>query len=145
MTGHRSLAVSFVLGLLIFATPIYFLLDRLPAVETVIHFEPDRVFPGQHVQVVWTVKVLRSHCHGRVHRSMIDSQGHIFAFESIAAVIHGVVGTIDTYYYEWSIPVGISPGPAIFRRNTERWCNPLQQWLWPMHEVHEAMFTVLSP
>jgi hypothetical protein len=137
-----SLRVFFVLGLLVFATPVYFLLDRSPAVETEIHFEPDHVVPGQHAQAVWTVKVLRPHCRGLVHRSMIDSQGHIFAFEAVASVIHGDVGTTDTYYYGWTIPIGMSSGPALFRRNTERWCNPLQRWLWPMQEVHEAKFTV---
>jgi hypothetical protein len=137
-----SLRASFMLGLVIFVVPMYLLLDRSSAVETEIHFDPDHVLPGQQVQVVWSVKVLRPQCRGLVHRSMIDSQGRIFAFDSIASVIHGEVGTTDTYYYGWSIPIGISPGPAVFRRNTERWCNPLQQWLWPMQEVHEAKFTV---
>lgn len=139
---RKSMLVSFLLGVAAFSLPMYLLLDRSPAVETTIRMEPDHVVPGQKAEAVWTVKVLRPHCRGLVHRTMIDSQNRIFAFSSISSVIHGEVGTEDTYRYDWIIPMGMSPGKAVFRRNTERWCNPLQRWLWPMQEVHEAHFTV---
>jgi len=146
----RPLLVVFLVGMLVFSIPVWMLLDRSPAVETVIHLVPDHVVAGQKAEAVWSVTVLRSGwfiggggCRGLVHRAMIDSQRQIFAFSSIAAVVHGDVGTTDTYRYDWTIPMGMAPGPAIFRRNTERWCNPLQKWIWPMQEVHEARFTVL--
>jgi hypothetical protein len=136
------LTLGFMFGMFVFSVPAYFLLDRSPAVETVIHMAPDKVVPGQHFEAVWSVKVLRPHCRGMVHRVIIDSQRQVFAFASVAAVIHGDVGTVDIYRSDWIVPMGMSSGPAIFRRNTERWCNPLQKWLWPMQEVHEAEFTV---
>jgi hypothetical protein len=139
----HPLLLSFIFGCVVFSIFAYLLLDRSPAVETVIHMVPDAVVPGQKFEAVWSVKVLRPHCRGLVHRVMVDSQGQIFAFASIAAVIHGEVGTTDTYRSDWIVPMGMSLGPAIFRRNTERWCNPLQKWLWPMQEVHEAEFMVI--
>jgi hypothetical protein len=139
---NRPLLFWFLFGCLIFAVPAYLLLDRSPAVETVIHMEPDVVHPGQNAEAVWTVKTLRPHCRGRVHRAMVDSQKRVFGFESVDAVIHAPVGDVRTFHFGWVIPLGMSPGPAILRRNTDRWCNPLQQWLWPMQEIHEAKFTV---
>jgi hypothetical protein len=144
MTG-KPLLTAFLLGTIVFAIPAYMLLDRSPAVETVIHLEPQFVFPGQRAEAVWTVKVLRPNCYGYVHRKMIDSGRQEFGFSSVDSVIHGAVGSIGLYRYDWTIPSGMSPGPAVLRRNTERWCNPLQRWLWPMHEVHEAKFEVTNP
>lgn len=138
----KVLLASFCSGLVVFSVPAYLLLDRSAAVETVVHLEPDHVTPGQMVEVVWSVKVLRAGCMGLVHRQVVDSQNRIFAFASVGAVIHGKVGTTDTYRYDWTIPMGMQPGLAVFRRNTERWCNPLQHYFWPMQEVHEATFTV---
>lgn len=140
---ERPLLLAFLFGCLVFSYPAFLLGDRSPAVETVMHLEPDVVQPGQMVDVVWTVRTLRAHCRGRVHRAMIDSQKRVFAFESIDAVIHAPVGDSRTFHFGWMIPLGMSDGPALLRRNTDRWCNPLQQWLWPMQEVHEAAFTVL--
>jgi hypothetical protein len=31
---------------------------------------------------------------------------------------------------------------AIFRRRTDRWCNPIQEVFWPMHEIHEVKFQI---
>ncbi len=122
---------------------LYLLMDRRPAVETTdFHLEPAVVRPGQKVEAVWTVKSLRANCRGIVHRRMIDSQRQVFAFSSTYAVLHGDAGTTSTYRTVWTIPMGISPGSAILQRNTERWCNPLQQWIWPMQEQYEAKFTV---
>ncbi len=125
---------------------LYLLLDRRPAVETTnFHLEPAVVTPGQKVEAVWTVRSLRENCRGIVHRRMIDSQHQVFAFSSTYAVLHGTVETTSTYRTAWTIPMGISAGPAILQRNTERWCNPLQQWVWPMQEQYEATFMVLPP
>jgi len=140
----RPLLLSFLFGAAVFSWPAYQLLNRSPAVETTIHWEPETVVPGQRSEAVWTVKVLRPGCRGLVYRKMIDSQGRIFAFSAVEAVIHGKVGTTDTYRSDWVIPAGMSPGPATFRRDTERWCNVLQHWLWPMQEVHKAHFTVVA-
>jgi hypothetical protein len=145
---RRSLLTAFLLGFVVLSVPIFLLLDRSPAVETVIHLEPNVVHPGQSVEVVWTVKTLRENwvgenCCGRVYRMMFDSQKRVFAFESTLSVTHAPVGETRTYHIDWTIPMGMLPGPATLRRNVDRWCNPLQQWLWPMQEVHEAAFTVL--
>jgi len=145
--GLRTLALWLYL-LLTVPIVLFLLFDRGAAIETTnFHFNPDVLRPGAKTRAAWTVKTLRDpdQCRGLVHRSLIDSQGQVFAFSTIDAVIHGSIGEVHTYYYPWTIPTGLAPGPAIFRRNVDRWCNPLQRWVWPMHEVHETTFTVLPP
>jgi hypothetical protein len=132
---------------LLLTVPIigYLLLDRRPAIEsTNFHFSPDVIRPGQKSDAVWTTKTLRDpdRCRGLVHRKFIDSNGQEFPFAPIDATIHDPVGDTATHRFRWRIPEGMAPGPAIFRRNVDRWCNPLQQWFWPMYEQHEATFTV---
>lgn len=145
LRDNRPLLAPLFLGMIVFFVPAAMLLDRRPAVETHLWIEPPVVMPGQRFQAVWTVKVLRPHCIGRVHPTLIDSTSQVFAFGAVDSVIHGPVGTTGTYHYEWTAPNGMAPGIATMRRNTDRGCNPLQFWLWPMKEVHEAEFTVISP
>lgn len=145
----RALMMLVAVGVGIFALPAAMLMDRRPAVRTVMSVVPDVTAPGQRVEVQWSVQVLRSGtfgggCSGYVHRKIIDSSGHEFGYSSIDSIIHGEVGTTGHYRVEWLIPTGIAGGPAVIRRNTERWCNLLQKWFWPIHELHEAYFTVVS-
>ncbi len=139
----RSALVSLALGAIVFTYPAYLLLDRRAAGETVMWMEPDVVRPGQASDAVWSYKAYRNGCRGLVHRVHIDSQGHHFDYDAIDAAIHGPIGVTELHRFEWVIP-GMAPGPAIFRRQTDRWCNWLQR-LWPMQEVHEAKYTVLPP
>jgi hypothetical protein len=143
---NPSTVGSVLIGAVLFFIPASMLWDRSPAGETHLWIDPPVVAPGQHFQAVWTYHVLRPNCVGRVHPVLEDSAHQVFAFASVDSVVHGPVGTTGTYHSNWRAPNGIAPGPVTMRRYTDRGCNPLQFWLWPMKEVHEAKFTVaLAP
>lgn len=130
-------------GCLIIIPPVYQISDRRPAIETVVWMEPDEVHAGGQSDAVWTNKILRSGCRGRIHRTHIDSEGNRFEFEVVDAVLHGAAGTMEKHRFTWTIPAKMKPGPAVMQRITERGCGLWQWWIWPMLELHEAKYTVL--
>jgi len=138
-------AILLIAGSLIVVPPTYQVFNRSAAVKTDLWMEPAEVRAGDQSDAVWVVHVLRTGCRGRVQRTHIDAEGRQFEFGTIDAVLHGPGGTTETHRSTWTIPAKMKPGPAIFRRVTERGCG-LWQWLiWPMKEVHEAHYIVNPP
>jgi hypothetical protein len=143
MLRARPYTMGFLIGLAIFAFPIYLICHRSPPIKvTDFHLMPEVVRPGQRVEAVWTVESLREGCSGTVQRRMIDNENQVFAFIPVPTVRHGPVGKVETFRTPWMIPIGIANGPAVLQRHIERWCNFLQEMLWPMQEDYETRFTV---
>lgn len=142
MRDRKTLLIAFGLGLVVFIVPVGMLFSRGRAVETTdFHMAPSIVMAGQKIEAVWTDIPLRAGCHGIVHRRFINGTD-VWVFPPVYAVNHGPVGKAETFHTMWTVP-NMAPGEGVFQKTINRWCNPVQQWLWPMREVQEARFVVV--
>jgi hypothetical protein len=102
--------------------------------------------PGTFASVLYTVHDSQE-CYGVVHRWIVDSNGLSHAMPD-TTVFHNysVTGHGATYQFsrEFRIPRFISTGPAVYRAQTERWCNLLQWLIWPIDDNEEAKFTIVE-
>lgn len=143
MRDRKTLLLAFAFGLVVFVVPVGMLLARDPAVETTnFHMSPSIVMARGRADAVWTDKPLRAGCHGIVHRRFISGKD-VWVFPPVRAVNHGPVGEAQTFHTMWTIP-DMPPGEGVFQKTVRRWCNHVQEWLWPMEEVQEARFSVVE-
>jgi hypothetical protein len=136
----------FLLGALVFVAVLWMASDRRPVVEqTDFHVDPSAVRPGQRVDAVWTDKTLRARCNGVVFPRIVgmkDGQLQTFGAPPRPPVGHNVVGKTETFRTVWKIPELDHGSSGYFDKRTNRWCNIVQEWLWPMKEETWAPFTV---
>jgi hypothetical protein len=99
--------------------------------------------PGSFVSVVYLVQDNRE-CHGIVHRWVIDSSGLIHAIGDVTVFHNFVVEFKKPYHFsrDFRIPRGAAAGPALYQARTERWCNFLQEWFWPIVDTESASFII---
>lgn len=124
------------------------LFDRRQAVETLtIRFVSAPVVAGKPVMVQWTVIERRHGCAGKVYPIWIDSSGTVFDAKVDIVPFRDVKGDDpQTFRRPRIVPIGLMPGDATFAPWAERWCNPVQEWLWPMRdELPKVKFTVSAP
>jgi len=143
MLRNRPYLIGFLVGLLIFAIPIYMLVvPRDPCIETTdFHMEPDVVRPGQKFSAVWTDKTLRD-CEGMLSRKFIDLNGtDVWVFPVARTVRHGPVGSVNRFHTPWIAPDAPPGTKLVFRKDFKRWSNPIQSW-WPMEETQDAPFSI---
>lgn len=94
--------------------------------------------PGQTHELI-------KQCDGVVHRFIVDSQHTVWALldtsaTEVAPVNHG---SFD-FARQFPVPTGAAPGPAVYHSRVTRWCNPIQQFFWPIASHHNAAFTILA-
>lgn len=135
--------LAFIVGSVVFIVPAGMLLSRGQIVETTdFHMVPSIVRIAQRSEAIWSDKTLRSGCGGLVHRRFIAGND-IWIFPPVHTVQHGDVGSMQRFHTPWIVP-DLPPGKAVFRKDIERWCNPIQKWVWPMWEMQEAPFEVIE-
>ena len=137
--------VGFLLGSLILAPVIVMLLDRRQPLELIEgNITPYNVRAGQEVRVTWTAKELRA-CDGEVYRVFIDSAKTVYPTLVEPTVYHQSFADRRTFQKLMVIPAGMTPGPAIYFAPIERWCNPLQKYIWPIRsEGLQIPFNVIE-
>lgn len=102
---------------------------------------------GDEVTVTYSANIIREGCGGELLRVIVDSANKITAFVREPTVFNGnnrAIGNI-TFSKTLTVPRGLTPGPARYVPKIERWCNPLQRYLWPIAQNPEPSitFTVL--
>lgn len=108
------------------------------------HISPDPVVPGSRVFLVVHVRDDRQ-CSGLIHRWLSDSEGHVYGLPDAHAVYGYVTPGVSKPFrlsHAVDIPPDISVGPAEYHSQVERWCNPFQEFIWPMSDAYEVKFTV---
>ena len=141
--------LSVVLILLIGGGTIFliFALDRRPAVDALgIEFVDKVVTTGTNPSVQWKTRVRREGCGGRIWPRWIDSKGIVYLEppEPIPFRL-GIPSGDITYSRPRHVP-DMNAGEAIFHPGAERWCNPVQEYLFPMAEdLPQAKIKVVRP
>lgn len=121
-------------GIAIMAPIMIMLLDRREPIT--IHegwMEPSEVRPGQVVTIVWRATEHRL-CDGNLERRVLDAARkiHTFLREPTVYHVYGPQGGILEFRKQFTIPLGIAQGVAIYDVRGERWCNVLQKHIWSM-------------
>jgi hypothetical protein len=125
------LAAAF--ALLVVTPPIVMLLDRRdPAELTGGQMLPHDVRSGQAVTIAWDI-IERRACAGEFTPIIIDAGKQVHYFARQPTVYRDTLRPDGLRFYKHiTLPTGLAPGPAIYTVQVERWCNPLQRYLWPI-------------
>lgn len=129
-------AAIFSLGIL---TPgAIMLFDRRQPVQLEItSIVPNAGRVGDELTVNYDVMIDRDGCNGELLRVIIDSANHVSAFVREPIVFTNRIGNFGERVHlskTFVIPRGVTPGPAIYAPLIDRWCNPLQRYLWPIQQ-----------
>lgn len=119
------------------------LLDRRePLKVESLTITPTIVKAGSSAYVIFGATENRD-CEGIVHRSIIDSGGHVFTLAPEPSIYPSLLsGDKKQFVKEVTIPLGVAPGPATYVSDLDRWCNWPQKLFWHFHNHYEAAFTV---
>lgn len=111
------------------------LLDRRPVVTAIsVNFAEKTVTAGGLARVIWVVEERRHGCAGRIYPLWVDSEGTVFD-ESPDAVPARYDPVHRMTFSRWrKVPDGITPGMATFSPKAVRWCNIIQEYIWPMED-----------
>jgi len=118
---------------MIISVPFVMVLDRR-AVLTIhsVSSSPEVVAPGGIIFLSWEATEHRN-CSGIVYRRIVDSKGTVFNMAPVPTVYHDLmVLTPRRFSTSFNVPIGMATGPAKYISNTERWCNVLQEHIWPL-------------
>lgn len=124
-------AMAATVAICVITPPIILLADRRPVVAvTELHVEPPTLIPGEPAYLRWHGRTLRSECGGIVRRQIIDGAGIIHDFAPVEVVMR----SDDGGYYSrgFVVPMNAAPGNGFVRTRAIRWCNVLQENIWPM-------------
>jgi hypothetical protein len=118
--------------------------DRRDVVEMkFLSLFPTTLSPGAPAIITWETKVLRPGCDGEVTRQIIDSSRVVFTYAKNQSVINPD-STPKQFSGTFIVPNGVHTGAGIHRTTAVRWCNPLQKWLWPLHDpVRDVPIVIL--
>lgn len=78
---------------------------------------------------------------------IIDATGRIYEFSRIPTVYNDVMQPGDrTFTKTMTLPTVMAAGPATYHAVIVRWCNPVQEKVWPMVDAPNPIpFLVVSP
>jgi hypothetical protein len=117
---------------------LFQLFDRNPVVEldaAKSYITPNPAVPGGNVNIVWSA-VEKRNCAGRVIPRVIDSAGRVFEYAYTPTVYHDLMRRdVRSFSKAFTLPIGMAPGRAQYAPIVTRWCNPVQQYIWPMQEA----------
>jgi hypothetical protein len=103
---------------------------------------PSPVRPGDDAELVLTATDHRA-CEGRTVRWIVDSKGARYALtDHDQAEDKFDLEVKRSIVRELPIPKTIAEGPATYHVRLERWCNPAQEYIWPMVDYIVVPFTV---
>lgn len=111
------------------------LFDRRPPVivyEGYASVVPNPAKAGDTISITWTVRAERS-CAGEVIPRVIDGAGIVHEYAHIPTVYHSLMqSNPGTFTKQLPLPTVIMAGPARYEAVVIRWCNVVQQYLWPI-------------
>lgn len=139
-------AMAATIGLLISFFMIA-LLDRRPPlrIEPGAHIDPDPVKIGGTITLTWGVTVDRN-CAGEVISRLIDSTGRIYEYDRGPATYKDMTRPFPQYYTKnIALPTVMPLGKTQYDSIIARWCNPIQQYLWPMVEHTQPVWFEIAP
>ncbi len=94
----------------------------------------------------WRASVRRAGCHGVIIRRYIGDADHVIR-ETLgqSAVFRGRAnGTVEEFETQFVLPLSLPPGGYTYQPIVKRWCNLLQEHLWPIVTYQPAVaFTVI--
>lgn len=120
-------------------TPVVIMLfdRRQPVTLELISLEPNDTHEGDEVTVTYKSIVHKDGCGGELLRTIVDSAHKITAFVREPTVFNNRKLGVEkefTFSKTLIIPRGLTPGPAVYVPLIDRWCNPLQRFLWPIQQ-----------
>lgn len=118
------------------------LLDRRPPlrIEPGSYISPDPVKPGGAIILTWSVTLDRN-CEGEVISRLIDSTGRIYEYDRGPATYKDMTRPSPQFYTKSIVlPVVMPPGKTQYDSIITRWCNPIQEHLWPMVEHTQSVW-----
>lgn len=117
---------------------LFQLFDRHAVVEldaSKSYIVPNPAGPGGIVTIVWSA-VERRNCAGRVIPRIIDSSGRLFEYAYTPTVYHVLLTPgARSFSKSFTLPTGMAAGRARYEAIVIRWCNSVQQYIWPMQDV----------
>lgn len=120
--------------LFVVVTPSIMLLDRRqPLVVEAVSLLPNVAYAGDTLTMRWAAREYRN-CEGFVIRRFVGGHDKVI-HETIAqrTVYHGNADSqLREFEIQFVIPNNLGPGPYTYEPVTIRWCNILQQYLWPI-------------
>ena len=122
------------------------LLDRRPVVMAIsVNFPDAKVQVGGIARVVWVVEERRHGCAGRIYPLWVDAEGTVFD-EPPDTVPARYDPVHRMTFSRWrKVPDGMAPGMATFSPKAVRWCNFIQEYIWPIEDdLPKARVEVLS-
>lgn len=136
---------GFALGMIVVMPVLIMLGDRREPLELISgSIRPNDAKAGQEVRVTWTAQEFRP-CDGELYRIFIDSSKTVYPTVVEPTVYHKTFADQRTFQKVMIVPAGMTPGPAIYTTAIERWCNPLQKYIWPIRsEGLQIQFNVIE-
>lgn len=123
-------------GLCVFAF-LWLLLDRGPVLilqQNDSYVLPDPAPQGHRISIVWSA-IERRNCDGVVIPRVVDSSGRVFEYARQPAIYHDLMQPGKRSFTKTlRLPLGMAPGPARYEPIVLRWCNPIQQLVWPLRD-----------
>ncbi len=111
------------------------LLDRHPPIRldaSRSFITPSPANPGDTITITWAALADRR-CGGFIIPRVIDSTGRIYEFARIPVVYHELMKPDATQFSKvLTLPTVMAKGPARYEAVVVRWCNVVQEYLWPM-------------
>lgn len=93
---------------------------------------PNPARQGDTVTITWQAAAYRN-CSGVVIPRIIDSTGRIYEFARVPTVYQDLMRPGDRHFTKTlTLPAVMAPGPARYEAVIIRWCNVVQEYLWPM-------------
>lgn len=150
LTGGRrlwchTLAATFMSVFI--AAPLIMIFDRRDPINIeAISLMPNRARAGDTMTMRWSATIHRAGCSGVVIRRYIGAVDKVIR-ETVGqpTVFRGTAGKkTEDFEIQFVVPNNLGPGPYTYEPLVKRWCNPLQQHLWPIvtHQM-PVEFTVV--
>ncbi len=148
MSRARCWIAGAIIGAAVVAPPLQLLFDRravLTLDAAASSIRPNPVKAGDTISITWRA-IPHRHCAGTVIPRIIDSTGRIYEFARIPVVYHHIMNFGgQSFTKTLTLPTVMAPGPARYEAVVIRWCNILQEYLWPMVDKPFPIPFVVKP
>jgi hypothetical protein len=103
--------------------------------------EPNPAYPGQRAELVYQADNTQS-CDGVVHKWIVDSLGTVHEIATEPAAFHSTEASVSWYYKSFNVPLGVALGPALYKSHVVRYCNVVQEFIWPTTSDYVVPFII---
>lgn len=128
-------SISFVVPL------VYMALDRsTPIIISEGRIEPNLLTPGETATLIWKATIVRD-CEGSIRRVFTDAAGFVTISEPFPAVYISIfTASKQEFRKELKLPPKMTDGQGKYQIDRTFWCNPVQRYLWPIHDISEPIY-----